>query len=108
MRENLPESLALFDGADPNMVMGERANTTVPAQALFLMNNPFVLKQADAAATHIAARHGADVTPEPFRAHLHALLLTGGEPLTLGAGPAEKIPGRHLGPYLTTLTAPPV
>jgi hypothetical protein len=60
VRDNLPESLALFDGADPNMVMGERANTTVPAQALFLMNNPFVLKSAEAAADRLLAAGSTD------------------------------------------------
>lgn len=47
IRDSLPESLSLFDAADPNLVTGNRANTTVPAQALFLMNNPFVIKQAE-------------------------------------------------------------
>src|SRR6185312_15622447 len=43
MRDQLPEALALFDFAEPSLVIGERATTTVPAQALFLLNNPFVL-----------------------------------------------------------------
>ena len=32
--------------------------TTVPTQALFLMNNPFVLRQADEMARHILADKG--------------------------------------------------
>jgi hypothetical protein len=60
VRDNLPEALALFDAADPSMVSGERANTTVPAQALFLMNNPFVLKQAEAAADRLKSTGGTD------------------------------------------------
>ena len=42
VRDQLPEALALFDFADPSLVVGERATTTVPAQALYLMNSPFV------------------------------------------------------------------
>jgi sulfide:quinone oxidoreductase len=55
-------------------------------------------QQAVAAAAHIAARHGADVTPEPFRPVLRATLLTGrGAPIALGADrPEGKLPGRYL------------
>jgi hypothetical protein len=35
--------LALFDGPDTNASTGVRAQSTVPLQALYLMNNPFVL-----------------------------------------------------------------
>jgi Protein of unknown function (DUF1553)/Protein of unknown function (DUF1549) len=38
--------LALFDGADPNASTARRRLTTVPTQALFLMNDPFVHEQA--------------------------------------------------------------
>ncbi len=34
--------LALFDGADPNATTPVRTSTTVPTQALFLMNSEFV------------------------------------------------------------------
>ena len=60
VRDNLPESLSLFDAADANVVSGERANTTVPAQALFLMNNPFVLKQSEAAAERLLKNAKSD------------------------------------------------
>ena len=39
--------LALFDGADPNASTGQRSTTTVPTQALFFLNDPFVHEQAD-------------------------------------------------------------
>jgi hypothetical protein len=48
VRDALPESLALFDAADPTIVTGEREETNVPGQALYLMNNAFVLAQAEA------------------------------------------------------------
>jgi len=53
VRDALPESLALFDAADPNIVTGEREETNVPGQALYLMNNPFVLAQAEALAKRV-------------------------------------------------------
>ncbi|MBI2926916.1 MAG: PSD1 domain-containing protein [Verrucomicrobia bacterium] len=38
--------LALFDGADPNASTAERRATTVPTQALFFLNDPFVHAKA--------------------------------------------------------------
>jgi hypothetical protein len=49
VRDQVPDSLALFDFADPSLATGERATTSGPSQALFLMNNPFVIRQAEAA-----------------------------------------------------------
>ncbi len=37
---------SLFDGADPGRIVENRINSTVAPQALFLMNNSFVLAQA--------------------------------------------------------------
>jgi sulfide:quinone oxidoreductase len=64
-------------------------------------------QQADAAAAHIAAAHGAPVTPSPFRPRLRATLLTGaGDPIELGDPSADaapgKLPGRYLAPYLAS------
>lgn len=39
--------LALFDGADPNATTADRLITTVPTQALFFLNDPFVHALAD-------------------------------------------------------------
>jgi hypothetical protein len=50
VRDNLPEALALFDAADPSLIAADRPTTTVPSQGLFLLNNPFVIRMADAAA----------------------------------------------------------
>jgi hypothetical protein len=49
--------LALFDGADPNASTGERRTTTVPTQALYFLNDPFVhdTSMAGAAALGSAA-----------------------------------------------------
>ncbi len=55
VRDGLPEALTLFDFPDPSLIAGERATTTVPAQSLYLMNNPFVIRQAEAMAERLLA-----------------------------------------------------
>ncbi len=50
VRDNMPEVLAVFDAADPSLITGDRQQTTVPSQGLFVMNNLFVIQAADAAA----------------------------------------------------------
>jgi hypothetical protein len=43
LRGNVPEMLRVFDLADPDLIVGQRDVTTVAPQALFMMNNSFVL-----------------------------------------------------------------
>jgi len=45
-RQNLPAMFRTFDFANPDTSSQLRFRTTVPQQALFLMNSPFVLEQA--------------------------------------------------------------
>ena len=47
--------LALFDGPDPNASTAKRSITTVPTQALFFMNDPFVHEQAEGFARRLLA-----------------------------------------------------
>jgi hypothetical protein len=54
VRGAVPPSLAVFDLPNPDLVTGTRATTTVPAQALFMMNSPFVGEMAQAVSTRIA------------------------------------------------------
>jgi hypothetical protein len=61
VRDGLPEMLTLFDFPDPSLIIGERATTTVPAQSLYLMNNAFVIRQAEAMADRLLA-DGVDDT----------------------------------------------
>jgi hypothetical protein len=42
--------LALFDGADPSSSTGQRYTTTVPTQALYFLNDPFVHARSSALA----------------------------------------------------------
>lgn len=62
VRGNVPEMLQVFDAADPSLVMGKRDVTTVPTQALFLMNSPFIMKQSEQMAKRILEPKG--VNPE--------------------------------------------
>ncbi|HKX61788.1 MAG TPA: PSD1 and planctomycete cytochrome C domain-containing protein [Verrucomicrobiae bacterium] len=45
-RQNLPGIFRTFDFASPDTTSPQRFTTTVPQQALFLMNSPFVVQQA--------------------------------------------------------------
>jgi len=45
-RRNLPEIYSQFDFANPDIETGKRYETTVPQQALFMMNNPLVVELA--------------------------------------------------------------
>jgi len=47
--------LALFDGADPNASTAERRTSTVPTQALFFLNDPFVHANAETFARRVLA-----------------------------------------------------
>jgi hypothetical protein len=47
-RQNLPAFFRTFDFATPDSHSPQRFTTTIPQQALFLMNSPFVIEQAGA------------------------------------------------------------
>jgi hypothetical protein len=78
-RNALPELFEVFDYADPSVCTGRRNVSTVAPQALFLMNNPFVLQQA----RHTAERLLTDKTLDD------AGRITRGFRLTLGRAPSE-------------------
>jgi hypothetical protein len=59
-RNALPELFEVFDFADPSVTTGCRNTSTVAPQALFLMNNPFVLEQARRAALRLLAEPDVD------------------------------------------------
>ncbi len=56
VRNVTQELLSLFDGADADVVTGSRDATNVAGQALYMMNSPFVLQQADAFAKDLMTR----------------------------------------------------
>ncbi len=55
VRGFIPEMLSVFDFPEPSIIAGQRDVTTVPTQALFMMNSPFVIEQADLMARRLFA-----------------------------------------------------
>ncbi|MGI8965814.1 MAG: DUF1553 domain-containing protein, partial [Limisphaerales bacterium] len=51
-RQNLPGLFRTFDFASPDTTSPQRFSTTVPQQALFLMNSPFVMAQVQSLTTN--------------------------------------------------------
>jgi len=78
LRNSLPELFKVFDFANPSMVTGRRESSATTPQALFLMNNPWVIDQADHAAGRMLALEQLD---DPRRIQL-AVLATLGRPPT--------------------------
>ena len=52
--------LALFDGPDPNSTTPDRLETTVPTQALFFLNDPFVHAKSGAWAKRLRASEATE------------------------------------------------
>src|SRR5262249_34232620 len=71
-RQNLPGVFRTFDFASPDATCPQRHETTVPQQALFLMNSPFVVDQA----RHLAARPDVVAVEETEKriSYLYSLL----------------------------------
>ena len=90
VRDQVLESLALFDFADPSLVTGERATTTGPAQALYFMNGPFVIRQAEALAERLRAVESG--RRPPGRPGVSARLRAAAD--GRGARPRPRVPPR--------------
>jgi len=73
VRQATPETLEPFDMPDASLVIGARDVTTVPAQALFLMNSPFVVEQSRRAAERLLAEEKIDDARRVELAYLRAL-----------------------------------
>ena len=69
-RENLPAVMRTFDFANPDLSIPQRTETTVPQQALFGMNHPFVVQQAKALLGRADVR-GADAAGRVKRIYGH-------------------------------------
>jgi Protein of unknown function (DUF1553)/Protein of unknown function (DUF1549)/Planctomycete cytochrome C len=94
--------LALFDGPDPNTTTDVRTSSTVPLQALYLLNNPFVQEQAQGLTRRLLA-----AGPSPRERIAHGYELAWGRPPT----PNDEIEARQYveryGRELATLGVPP-
>ncbi len=69
-RQDVPNLFRVFDIASPDQSSPRRPRTTVPQQALFLMNSPFVIEQAQALAQRaevIAAKNPAEQIQALYR-----------------------------------------
>lgn len=60
LRGLTPRSLEVFDFAEQGMVTGSRDTTTVAPQALYLLNDPFVLQQSESLAKRLLDVAGLD------------------------------------------------
>ena len=73
VRNAVPESLRVFDFAEPSIIVGDRKITTVPTQALYLMNSSFVIEKSRSTAKKILAETngGAETTKLAYQQILH-------------------------------------
>ena len=60
-RNTLMEIFEIFDVANPNVVTGRRSETTLPTQALYLLNSPFVNSESKLAGERIKKMEESDV-----------------------------------------------
>ncbi|MGF1583309.1 MAG: PSD1 and planctomycete cytochrome C domain-containing protein [Gemmataceae bacterium] len=92
-RQNLPGLFRTFDLASPDATTAQRHATTVPQQALFLMNNPFLTRQAKALLA-LQGIQAAD-TPSAKIPKLYRQIFgrdPGSDELKLGRGFVESVP----------------
>ncbi len=58
VRGAVPEMLQVFDFPDPSIIFGQREVTTVPTQALYMMNSSFMIEQSRHFAERVLADEG--------------------------------------------------
>lgn len=63
-RQYLPGTFRIFDFASPDLHVPKRSETTVPQQALFFMNHPWIVKQTKTLAAKIRETDGRPVTDD--------------------------------------------
>ena len=68
-----PRCCRFLTSPDPSLIIGHRPTTTIPVQALFLLNNSFVISQAEGMADRLLADEGT--TAEPIETGVSAVLL---------------------------------
>ncbi len=68
VRDMVPDSLAVFDFAETSLVTGQRDNTTVPSQALYMMNGDQVARAAERLATKLAdtGKKGGELVEQAY------------------------------------------
>jgi hypothetical protein len=78
-RNQVPRSLDAFDFAEPSLVIGTREVSHTAEQALYMLNNAFVLELSDAMARRVIQR-----TKDPRERIAHAFRLAYGREATSG------------------------
>ena len=73
VRNFLPPMFETFDFPEPSETKGVREVTTVPTQALFMMNSRFVIEQARQAAAHLLSANYATPQDRITRAYREVL-----------------------------------
>jgi hypothetical protein len=73
VRNQLPEILSVFDAADANAVTAKRNETTVPSQAMFMLNSAFVREQSLQFAKQLLADKKANDEARLRRAYVQVL-----------------------------------
>ena len=72
-RNKLSELFEVFDFPNPGLVSGTRNTSSVPTQALYMMNNDFVIKQARLVSTNIEKQEAKDLNRKITLAFLKCL-----------------------------------
>ena len=72
-RNKLSELFEVFDYPNPGLVSGKRNTSSVPTQALYMMNNDFVIKQARLVSTNIEKQEAQDLNRKITLAFLKCL-----------------------------------
>ena len=72
-RGDFPAVQMMFDGPTANESCTRRYTSTVPLQPLYLMNNEFILRRAEAFAARVLASAGNDATVQVEKAFLMSL-----------------------------------
>lgn len=73
LRGVTPQNLQAFDPVEQTLVTGQRDATTVPTQALYLLNAPFVRRASLTLATTLLQKSGADSAEGIRRVYLGVL-----------------------------------
>jgi len=79
VRDEVPRSLEVFDFADASTITGTRESSNTANQALYMMNNGFVIAQSDALARRVAQK-----SSRPNEQLEYAFVLAYGRPPTSG------------------------
>ncbi len=78
VRDRVPESLEVFDFAEPSFVTGQRDATNVPTQALYLLNSAEMSRISDAFARRVTEASDDDASNNEATRITHAFRLAFG------------------------------